>query len=421
MTQNELKQLNLPPEPGVYRFIGKNGTILYIGKATSLRDRVRSYFANDILHTRGKHVLDMVALAKTVKYTATDSVLEAIILEASLIKEHQPIYNTKEKDNKSFNFVVITDETFPRVLTIRERTMLAGSDDDTSSPYRYVFGPFPQGGNLNEALKIIRRIFPFRDKCTPLQGKPCFNRQIGLCPGVCTGEITAKEYGERIRHIKLFFEGKKGLVIKSLEKHMHAHAKVQEFEIADTYKKMIFALLHIKDISLLKVEVREASQRSARKRDKPYRIEAYDIAHISGKYTVGVMVVLEDGVPKKSDYRKFKIRVASERADDTLHLDEVLRRRFAHKEWTKPDLIVIDGGVAQKRRAEKVRAELELSASIVSVVKDSNHKPKMIMGDPETAESYKRWILIANAESHRFAVLYHRQLRDKLPKTSMKK
>jgi excinuclease ABC subunit C len=179
---------------------------------------------------------------------------------------------------------------------------------------------------------------------------------------------------------------------------------------------MIFALLHIKDISLIKEEVREASQRSSRLRDKAYRIEAYDIAHISGKYTVGVMVVLEDGVPKKSDYRKFKIRIESERADDTLHLDEVLRRRFAHKEWTRPDLIVIDGGVAQKRREESVRRNLELGFNIVSVVKDSKHKPKMIMGDPEIAESYKRWILIANAESHRFAVAYHRQLREKLPK-----
>jgi excinuclease ABC subunit C len=377
---------------------------------------VRSYFANDLLHTRGKHMLDMVALAKTVKYTSTDSVLEALILEAGLIKEHQPIYNTKEKDNKSFNFVVITNEAFPRVLTIRERTMLSGVGDTERGDYRYVFGPFPQGSNLNEALEIIRRIFPFRDKCTPGQGKPCFNRQIGLCPGVCTGEITEKEYGERIRHIKLFFEGKKGLVIKSLERHMHAHAKLQEFEIAAEYKRMIFALLHIKDVSLIKQEVREASQRSSRLRDKAYRIEAYDIAHISGKYTVGVMVVLEDGVPKKSDYRKFKIRIESERADDTLHLDEVLRRRFAHKEWTRPDLIVIDGGVAQKRRAESVRRNLELGFNIVSVVKDSKHKPKMIMGDPEIAESYKRWILIANAESHRFAVAYHRQLREKLPK-----
>jgi excinuclease ABC subunit C len=290
--------------------------------------------------------------------------------------------------------------------------MLSGVD--AKGQYRDTFGPFPQGTNLTEALKIVRRIFPFRDTCILGQEKPCFNRQIGLCPGVCTGEITEQEYAERIRHIKLFFEGKKGSVIKSLEKHMHAHAKLQEFEIADTYKKMIFALLHIKDVSLIKEEVREASQHSSRKRDKAYRIEAYDIAHISGKYTVGVMVVTEDGIPKKSDYRKFKIRIKSEHADDTLHLDEVLRRRFTHKEWSMPDLIVIDGGVAQKRRADTVRRDFKLGCAVVSVVKDSKHKPKMIMGNPEITESYKRWILIANAESHRFAVAYHRQLRDRV-------
>ncbi len=420
MTFDEWKELKTPDLPGIYQFIGAHRNILYIGKATSLRDRVRSYFANDLLHTRGKHMLDMVALAKTVKYITTDSVLEALILEASLIKEHQPIYNTKEKDNKSFNFVVITSEIFPRVLTIRERTMLVDTDNDTSSPYRYVFGPFPQGGHLSEALKIIRRIFPFRDKCIPGQGKPCFNRQIGLCPGVCTGEISAKDYKERIRHIKLFFEGKKTLVVKSLEKHMHAHAKLQEFEIANQYKKMIFALLHIKDVSLVKEEIREASHTASRKREKAYRIEGYDIAHISGKYTVGVMTVVEDGQPEKSAYRKFKIRTESEKSDDTLHLEEVLRRRFAHTEWPTPDLVVVDGGIAQKRRAEKVIKELGVRTHIVSVVKDDRHKPKAIMGNTELAESYKRSILIVNAEAHRFAVAYHRQLRERFPRSPKK-
>jgi excinuclease ABC subunit C len=277
-----------------------------------------------------------------------------------------------------------------------------------------VFGPFPQGSNLNEALKLIRRIFPFRDTCEPNCGKPCFNRQIGLCPGVCTGEISQKEYAERIRHIVLFFEGKKRQVIKGLEKLMHAHAKAEEFEIANEYKKSIFALQHIKDVSLIKEEIREASHRSSRLRAKPFRIEGYDIAHISGKYTVGVMVVLEDGVPNKSQYRKFKIRIEHEKSDDTLHLEEVLRRRFAHIEWQMPDLVIIDGGVAQKRRAERVCKELGLSCAIVSVVKDNHHKAKMILGNAEIASSYKRGILVANMEAHRFAVAYHRLLRERL-------
>ena len=453
MTSEELKKLKFPDEPGVYRFLDKKGGIMYIGKATSLRDRVRSYFANDLLHTRGKHIVDMATLAHTVAYTTTDSVLEALILEAALIKDHQPFYNTKEKDNRSFNYVVITNEAFPRVLILRERTMLSGVGD-TGGKYKYVFGPFPQGTNLIEALKIIRRIFPFRDKCeacscailemneirgagkttsksyvdtvTESEGprnegvrhlhncRPCFNRQLGLCPGVCSGEMTQAEYSDQIQNIKLFFEGKKSVVLKRLTNAMHAHAKLLEFEQAGEYKRMIFGLKHIKDVSLIDENIRTASQRSSKKRAKAYRIEAYDVAHISGKYTVGVMVVVEDGQPKKSDYRKFKIRIDSERANDTLHLEEVLRRRFGHSEWSKPDLLVIDGGTAQKRRAESVLKDLDLNIDVVSVVKDARHKPKAILGNKEIAESYKNGIIISNAESHRFAVTYHRLLRERL-------
>jgi len=412
MVLGTLKKLKLPDEPGVYQFIGTRGKILYIGKATSLRDRVRSYFANDLLHTRGKHIVDMVTLATTVRFVVTDSVLDAIILESSLIKKHQPLYNTKEKDNKSWNYVVITNEDYPCVLTIRERTMFLG--DSERNEYKHTFGPFPQGTNLKEALTIVRKIFPFRDTCVPLCGKPCFNLQIGLCPGVCTGEISKEDYAERIRQIALFFSGKKKMVVKRLEQSMHAHAKALEFEAAGECKRAIFALGHIKDASLISEEVREHSQQISSTRSKPFRIEAYDIAHISGKYTVGVMVVVEDGRPKKSDYRKFKITIDPDRSNDILHLEEVLRRRFGHAEWPLPDLIVVDGGTAQKRVALRVAKYFGFIGAILSVVKDDRHKPKAILGNKELALSYERGILIANGESHRFAVAYHRQLRDKL-------
>ncbi len=419
MKQEKLKILKLPDAPGVYRFVDIKGTILYIGKATSLRDRVRSYFANDLLHTRGKHIVDMVTLAHSVKHTTTDSALEALILEAALIKENQPIYNTREKDNKSFNYVVFTKELFPRVLVIRERNMLSGVGS-TESSYTQAFGPFPQGSSLEEALKIIRRIFPFRDKCIPAQSdesnsfKPCFNRQIGLCPGVCSGEMSSKEYGEQLKNIQLFFEGKKSEVVRRLNKAMNSHAKLLEFEQANEYKKMLFALKHIKDVSLLDEKIREQSQRSSKKRARAYRIEAYDIAHISGKHTVGVMVVTEDGIPRNKEYRKFKIRTDSEKPNDTLHLEEVLLRRFAHHEWQFPDLVVIDGATAQKRRAEKALKGLKLNIPVVSVVKDERHKAKAILGNKELIDSYKRGILVANLESHRFAVTYHRLLRDRV-------
>ncbi|OGZ06723.1 MAG: hypothetical protein A2942_04450 [Candidatus Lloydbacteria bacterium RIFCSPLOWO2_01_FULL_50_20] len=449
MLVQELKKLKLPDEPGVYEFIDARRKILYIGKAASLRERVRSYFANDLLHTRGKHLVDMVTLAHAVRFIRVDSVLDAIILEASLIKKHQPLYNTKEKDDKSWNYVVITKEAYPAVLTIRERTMFLGEHE--RKKYRYTFGPFPQGTNLKEALKIVRKIFPFRDTCSPakaegvstgkpLAGKPCFNRQIGLCPGVCTGEISKEEYAERIRQIALFFAGRKSVLLKQLERSMRTHAKALEFEAAGEYKRMIFALKHIKDVALINSEVRAHSQKTSRKRTRPFRIEAYDVAHISGRYTVGVMTVVEDGRPKPSNYRKFKIRpevirkvrdtapVAEQgsvqdatgqtsevKVNDVLHLEQVLLRRLRHKEWPRPDIIVVDGGVAQKRRAEKAVKEAGLSLTVLSVVKDERHKPRMILGNKELALSYERGILIANGEAHRFAVAYHRKLRGRLP------
>jgi excinuclease ABC subunit C len=226
MKIEHIKQYNLPDEPGIYFF--KQGTdILYIGKATSLRDRVRSYFSLDLIKTRGPHIVDMVFKADSLEHIKTDSVLEALILEANLIKKYQPNYNSKEKDDKSFNYVVITREAYPQVLLVR------GKDLDEHFPkkeMKYVFGPYPHGLELKEGLRIIRRIFPYRDaRCVPLSGKPCFNRQIGLCPGVCTGEISIKEYGRIIRNIKLLFEGKNHALIRTLTKEMKICAKEQAF------------------------------------------------------------------------------------------------------------------------------------------------------------------------------------------------
>ncbi|MDP3962836.1 MAG: GIY-YIG nuclease family protein, partial [bacterium] len=149
---------NLPDGPGVYLFKNSSGKILYIGRATSLRDRVRSYFGNDLIQTRGPLLVDMMTQSDTVDHMETDSVLEAIIMESNLIKEHQPHFNTKEKDNKSWNYVVITNEEFPRVMLVRERQF-----ESVKIKVRQKFGPYTHGSLLREALRIIRKIFPFRD------------------------------------------------------------------------------------------------------------------------------------------------------------------------------------------------------------------------------------------------------------------
>lgn len=398
----------LPNSPGIY-FFKKGRNILYIGKATSLKDRVKSYWSRDIVHTRGPLIVKMLEEATNVSFIKTDSVLEALILEAHQIKKHQPIYNTKEKDNKSFNYVTFTKEDFPQIIITR------GSG---------TYGPFPHSRELKEALKIIRRIFPYRDNKCKLNGKPCFNAQIGLCPGMCAGQITKTEYKKTIRHLKLFFEGKKTQLVKSLEKEMKLLAKARKFEEAEKVKKTIFALNHIRDVSLLKNDI-TTIYRSNNEDDsgKIFRIEAYDIAHISGTNTVGVMVVVdlpagrqETGEANKSQYRKFKIH--QDKNNDTANLREVLTRRLNHPEWPSPDLIVVDGGTAQINVVKEILAISCPTANCVSVVKDEKHKAREILWPKGKALSINSQglsldhsILLANSEAHRFAINYHRNLR----------
>lgn len=178
MISQDLKQFNLPDGPGVY-FFKQGKSILYVGKATSLHDRVRSYFNKDLIESRGPRLVAMLELADSIDFIQTDSVLEALILEAREIKKYQPKYNTREKDNKSFYQVIITKEDYPRVLMIRERELEV--KPDLAGSIKYKFGPFPYPSELREALRIVRKIFTYRDKCSPLSGRACFNVQIGLC------------------------------------------------------------------------------------------------------------------------------------------------------------------------------------------------------------------------------------------------
>jgi excinuclease ABC subunit C len=396
MKSQELKNFDLPDAPGVYFFKhGKN--ILYVGKATSLKDRVKSYFSRDILLTRSPLIAKMLDEADKVEYMQTDSVLEALILEANQIKKHQPPANSRDKDDKSYNFVLITKEDFPRLLVERGKNL-----EHLDYKVSKVFGPFPHAGELREALKIVRRIFPYRDNKCKMNGRLCFNAQIGLCPGPCGGRISKTEYRKIIRHITLFFEGKKSDLIKSLEKEMKQFAKEHRFEEAEKVKRQLFALDHIQDIALIKKDLEKTGE-------TVFRIEAYDIAHLSGQNAVGVMTVVEDGEVNKSQYRKFKIRL--DKNDDTKNLKEVLSRRLNHPEWPMPSLIAIDGGVGQLNAAKSVLKERGLEIQIVSIVKDERHKAHEILGLGD--QNLSRAIILANAEAHRFAIGYHRKLRGK--------
>jgi excinuclease ABC subunit C len=419
MTNQDFKKIaeKLPDLPGVYFFLGLKKQILYIGKATSLRDRVKSYFNKDIVLTRGVLIERMIHDAVSIDFRVTDSVLEALILENNLIKKYQPYANTKEKDDKSFNHVIITREKFPQVLLVRGKNI--GTQIHPQF-IKYDFGPYPQSDQIKEALRIVRKIFPFRDaRCLSAQeqiarGKspcPCFNRQIGLCPGVCTGEISEKEYARTINHIGLFFEGKKKNLIKSLEKEMSRCAKKQEFEKAGEIKRTIFALMHIQDVSLIKGKYELTDGAHDYSNQKKIRIEAYDISHLSGKNMAGAMIVLENGEFNKAEYRKFKIKTI-DRSNDVGALCEVLKRRFSHPEWQMPDVVVVDGNETQKRAAEGIIKKVFVD--VVAVVKNKQHKPCALIGKSKIINHYKKEILLANNEVHRFVVAYHKKLRSNL-------
>ena len=409
MKLSNLKQSNLPDAPGVYYFIGPKlepstkhlaPRILYIGKATSLKDRVKSYFVRDILMSRSPLIAKMLEEAESIEFAQTDSVLEALILEASVIKKHQPRYNSREKDDKSYNYVTFTEEDFPKVIVTR------GSG---------TYGPFPHSGELKEALKIIRKIFPYSDSCTPCVAlakrsrpcKPCFNVQLRLCPGPCANLISKQDYRKIIRHLKLFFEAKKTELIKSLEKEMKALAREHKFEEAEKIKRQIFALEHIQDIALIKQDLENSS--TALGATRKMRVEAYDIAHISGTDTVGVMTVAENNELTKSQYRKFKIR--NDKNDDTNNLKEIITRRLGHPEWPLPNLIVVDGGVAQINAALAILKANNLDINVVGVVKDDRHKAREILGLRD--KTLEKLVLLANVEAHRFAIGFHRKLRGK--------
>ncbi|MDQ5949784.1 MAG: excinuclease subunit, partial [Patescibacteria group bacterium] len=292
-------------------------------------------------------------------------------------------------------------------------------------------------------------IFNANTNTTTQRGKPCFNRSIGLCPGVCTGEISKEEYDVQISHIRNFFKGKKQVVVDELKKEMLTLAKEQKFEEANEVKKTLGALAHIHDISMIKKDAEfghagkrgSASSVLGSEANFTVRAEAYDIAHMSGKDMIGVMVVMHDGDFVKDQYKKFNIREIKA-SNDTGALKQVLERRLAHKDWPLPTHIVVDGSTAQINVAREVlqnfyvedKNNLIASATpgmqikLIAVVKDETHKAREIVrvkdiyglgfdadgnkGAALDTEDFDDGDVISlNQECHRFAIATHRKRR----------
>ena len=405
MKSQYLAKAKLPDAPGIYIFKDDKKRPLYIGRATSLKDRAKSYFSPDLIETRGPRIVDMVTKARTLSFQETGSVLEAILLESELIKRYQPFYNVDERDDKSSNYVVITDEPWPRVFLARSRDYDQAAKEKRL-PYAVLkaFGPYPEGGLIKEALKILRKLFPFKDRKAHDPRHEAFYRALGRSPDE-GAENARRRYRKTIAGLILFFEGKKGVLRKRLEKEMNAHARKMEFEEADRVKKLLYALDHIRDMALIKREAFDVKGNNKR----GFRIEAYDIAHLSGQNVVGAMTVSDNGQLAPSEYRKFKI--SRERNNDIAGLVEMLSRRLNHPEWPFPDLIVVDGNEVQQRAAEAVLRARRITIPVIAVTKDERHKASSFVGNAQIIGPHKNAIVAVNAEAHRFAIAYHRKKR----------
>lgn len=393
-SRDQLKKISqkFPNTPGVYFWLGADKKPLYIGRAGSLKKRIASYFL-----TRDPRIGEMVGLAKNLKFQKTDTLLEAIILEANLIRKFWPKYNVKEKDNRSFLYIVITNDEFPRLLTIRARELEKYSVTNKSA--KAIFGPYQSYHLLRATLEIVRKIFPYTT-CKPGAERACFHFQIGLCPGVCVGRADKKEYAEVIRNLILFFRGDK--------KRLLARLKKQNPEA-------IKSLQHVSDVSLLSGSdnfMKQGGQFATG------RIEGYDISHLSGKEPVGAMVVFENGERDNSQYRLFKIK--GEVRDDLGMLREVLERRLAHKEWPMPDVFFIDGGLLQVKTARDTIARHQVFVPVVGLNKSGRHAASAAGEDKLVALNVKKVgkeLLLGSKklfqevrnEAHRFAIGFGRR------------
>lgn len=555
--KEQLKKL--PDKPGVYLMKDENGEIIYVGKSKSLKNRVSQYFRSQKGHP--PKVKAMVKVIKEFEYIITDTEVEALILEANLIKKHKPRYNVLLRDDKSYPYIKITlNEKYPRVL--KTRRVIKDSA-------RY-FGPYINVDAVNQTLATIEELFPLRKCKRNLEQnneRPCLNYHIKKCLGPCTGKVNHDEYMEMIDQIVLFLGGKQDILIKELEGKMAKAAQELHFERAAKYRDRINALKNLAEkqkivstsdadqdyISMAisddkvcimvffvrsgklvgrehyilegtedmerseilstfvkqfysstsfipkeilahenmedsevieswlsqkrqsKVTVKQPMRGEKKKllelvyknaleyltkfeekinRDKEYsqkvlneikyilgldhlpkRIEAYDISNMYGVFSVGSMVVFENGKPQNSGYRRFKVRTI-EGPNDYGSMQEVLFRRFKRgieenqmlkeqgisfekgKFSIFPDIVLVDGGKGHVKAAEDVLVALGLNIPVAGMVKDDKHRTKGLIYKGDEIYLEKRsygFKLIAKIqeEVHRFAISYHKTLRDK--------
>lgn len=434
----------LPDKPGVYIHKDKAGEIIYVGKAISLKNRIRQYFQSQ--KAMDPKVRAMISHISEFEYIITGNEMEALLLEAALIKKYMPKYNVLLRDDKSFPYIKLTvAEEWPTLVKTRRLI-------DDGSLY---FGPYTDGAALNRLIDLLSDIYGLKRcnaKSFPPGFKPCLNFHIEKCRGLCAGLVDNSEYRESIDKVIEFLSGNTKGILQELENKMHEASEKLEFELAADYRDKITAVRAVPDqeklddfiekISKNRVKVvrrkaeeikeKEAARIKAINEDweklgfatsggSVQRIESYDISHIAGEDAVGAMVVFESGRKIRKDYRRFRIRM-SEGQGDTDSLKEVIGRRMkkaleqAPRFALLPDLILVDGGINQVNAVSEVLALMMINIPVAGMVKNEKHKTRGLIYKGREYElkelpGLRPYIGEIQEEVHRFAVEYHRGLR----------
>lgn len=431
------KAASLPKKTGVYAFRDAENHILYIGKASHIRNRVKNHFEHPAF--RDTLFINRVA---SIGYILTSSEIEALLLESRLIKKYQPKYNVMWRDDKKYFYVAITRGGLPRIAITHQPVFLSSKPPITNSKFKiqnskfqadYV-GPFVDGRALKKTLRLLRRIFPYytQKKHPPLLCSWC---HLGLCPGP---RPDPQEYKKNIGNIVQILKGKKSSLIKTLHKNLRKEAHNQEFEKAAEIRDQISALENI--FSHARVLSWEPQINSEAKTDwgkiqkllqkilgikkQISHMEAYDVSNIQGQEATGSMVTFMNGKPEKKFYRKFKVKVSG-KPNDAAMIQEILSRRLLHKEWEMPQIILIDGGIGQlnaalaaKKKGGDKRGETGKEIKIIALAKKKNalyrerkKSPLFLKNLPAEVSNF---LIYMSDEAHRFARAYHHTLRSQI-------
>ena len=413
----EKKLRRLPNQPGVYFHKDETGEIIYIGKAANLRNRVRQYFQRSRFHDpKTDRLISEIA---DIDWTEVESEVDALFLEAELVRRYLPRYNILLRDDKSLQYVRIDyNSDYPTVTLVRRPL------DDGA---RY-FGPYINSFALKKALRYLRRAFPYAISRPLNQKRASLHYHLGLDPGLEDGHTSLTDYRANLRQLMQYLKGERVALMKQIERDMGKTAKAKDFEKATGLRNQLFALQALsRQVLFGDRELQDVSRDVALVelaklldlKEPPRRIEAFDISHIAGTDTTASMVVFTDGVPERAAYRKFKMRTPGN--DDFAHIYEAVSRRLSEtnaKKWGLPDLILIDGGKGQLSAAMAARGQ-------------SGHEPMPMMGLAKRFEDvilkrsggeFEIVRLAENShlikllqrlrdESHRFAISYHSSLR----------